>query len=122
MIARAIEMFAQKAVFALKHRNLCTRRKHVEKGQFFQLVSDLFCVVKRGVVKTFLCSKLPCLGWRSADFLQSFFCQKCLLDQRKHTRSSTKISMLSSYFEQGDQIGRIFPLRVKLSRYLCTTF
>jgi hypothetical protein len=22
-----------------------------------------------------------------------FFCQKCLLDQRKHTRSSTKISM-----------------------------
>jgi hypothetical protein len=40
----------------------------------------------------FYCSKVPCLGWRSADFLQRFFHQKCLLDQRKHTRSSTKIS------------------------------
>jgi hypothetical protein len=40
-----------------------------------------------------LCSKLPCLGWRSADFLEGFFQQKCLLDQRKHTCSSSKISM-----------------------------
>jgi hypothetical protein len=43
----------------------------------------------------FLCSKLPCLGWRSANFLQGFFRQKCLLDQRKHTHSSTKISMVA---------------------------
>jgi hypothetical protein len=25
------------------------------------------------VKEMFLCSKLPCLGWRSADFLQGFF-------------------------------------------------
>jgi hypothetical protein len=37
----------------------------------------------------FLCSKLPFLGWRSEDFLQGFFHQKC-------TRSSTKISMVNT--------------------------
>jgi hypothetical protein len=37
-------------------------------------------------VKMFLCSKLSCLGWRSADFLQDFFGLKWLLDQRKLTR------------------------------------
>jgi hypothetical protein len=53
----------------------------------------LFCKeVLLSPVKMFLGSKLPCLGWSSADFLQVFFLQKCLLDQRKHTRSSTKIS------------------------------
>jgi hypothetical protein len=41
----------------------------------------------------FQCSKLPCLGWRSADFLQGFFHPKCLQEQLKHTCSSTKISM-----------------------------
>jgi hypothetical protein len=41
----------------------------------------------------FHCCKLPCLGWRSADFLQGFFCPKLLQGQLKHTRSSTKISM-----------------------------
>jgi hypothetical protein len=49
----------------------------LKKGpNFFQLVSNLFCVLKRGFVepcKMFLCSKLPCLGRRSADFLQVFF-------------------------------------------------
>jgi hypothetical protein len=44
----------------------------------------------------FQCSKLPCLGWRSADFLQVFFRPKCLQEQLKHVRSSTKISMLLS--------------------------
>jgi hypothetical protein len=42
----------------------------------------------------FQCSKLPCLGWRSADFLQGFFRPKCLQEQLKHTCSSTKISMI----------------------------
>jgi hypothetical protein len=44
-------------------------------------------------VKMFQCSKLPCLGWRSADFLQGFFRPKCSQEQLKHARSSTKISM-----------------------------
>jgi hypothetical protein len=43
-------------------------------------------------VKMFLYSKLPCLGWSSADFLQGFFRQKMFPGPRKHTRS--KISML----------------------------
>jgi hypothetical protein len=43
----------------------------------------------------FDCSKLPCLGWRSADFLQGFFRPKCLQEQLKHARSSTKISMIA---------------------------
>jgi hypothetical protein len=72
--------------------------------------------IKRGFnehVKMFLRSKLPCLGWRSEDFLQGFFHQKCLLDQRKHTCSSTKISMGHTSSEQfpsfqRDQIGQIF--------------
>jgi hypothetical protein len=42
----------------------------------------------------FHCSKLPCLGLRSADFLQGFFRPKCLQEQLKHARSSTKISMV----------------------------
>jgi hypothetical protein len=54
------------------HRNLdlehaCWNKRAI----FFQLVSTLFCEVKRGFVepcKMFQCSKLPCLGWRSADF------------------------------------------------------
>jgi hypothetical protein len=41
----------------------------------------------------FRCSKLPCLGWRSAIFLQGFFRPKCLQELFKHARSSTKISM-----------------------------
>jgi hypothetical protein len=41
----------------------------------------------------FQCSKLPCLGWRSADFLQGFFRPKCLQEQLKQIRSSIKISM-----------------------------
>jgi hypothetical protein len=44
----------------------------------------------------FLCSKLLWIGLRSANFLLVFF-QKCLLDQHKHTRSSTKISMGTTY-------------------------
>jgi hypothetical protein len=60
------------------HRNLSTRRSMLKKGRiFFQLVYNLFCVVKRGFVEpcenVFLSSKLPCLGWRSPDFLQGFF-------------------------------------------------
>jgi hypothetical protein len=39
------------------HRNLSTRRRMLKKGEFFQLVSNLFCVV-RSSVKMFLCSKL----------------------------------------------------------------
>jgi hypothetical protein len=66
-----------------------------KKGQmFFQLVSNLFWVVKRSFVEPWsFVIVLPCLGWRSADFIEGFFCQKCLRDQCKHTRSSTKISM-----------------------------
>jgi hypothetical protein len=45
----------------------------------------------------FHCSKLPFLGWRSADFLQGFFRPKCLQEQLKHVRSSTKISMVFTY-------------------------
>jgi hypothetical protein len=41
----------------------------------------------------FQCSKLPCLGWRSADFLQGFFHPKCLQDLCQHTCSRSKISM-----------------------------
>jgi hypothetical protein len=41
----------------------------------------------------FQCSKLPWLGWRSADFLQGLFCPNCLQEQRKHARSSTNIYM-----------------------------
>jgi hypothetical protein len=47
-------------------------------GNFFQPVSALFCEAKRGFVepcKMFHCSKLPCLGWRSADFYKVFFAQ-----------------------------------------------
>jgi hypothetical protein len=67
-----------------------------KKGDFFQLISSLFCVVKRGFVQQ--CKMLlPCLGWRSANVLQGFFCPKCLQDQRKHTRSSTKIYTYDLY-------------------------
>jgi hypothetical protein len=56
------------------HRNLRSRRRMLKKtGEFFRLVSNLFCVLKRVFVepcKMFLCSKLSCLGWRSAGFLQ----------------------------------------------------
>jgi hypothetical protein len=58
------------------HRNL---RRMLQKGRFFQLVSNQFCVVRRRFVescKMFLCCKLPCLGWRSSDFLQGFFFTK----------------------------------------------
>jgi hypothetical protein len=48
-------------------------------------------------VKMFQCSKLPCLGWRSADFLQGFFCPKCLQEQLKNAHSSTKISMEKTF-------------------------
>jgi hypothetical protein len=87
------------------HRNLSQCWK---EGNFFQLVSNLFCAEKRGFVepsKMFLCSKLPCLGWRSADFLQGFFCQKWLLDQREHTRSSvTFLCMFVSLCAHRDQL------------------
>jgi hypothetical protein len=78
----------------------------LEKGDnFFQLISTLFCVVKRGFVepcKMFLRSKLPCLGWRSADFVQGFL-PKMFAGPAKHTRSSTKISMVvpSAFFKCG---------------------
>jgi hypothetical protein len=42
-----------------------------KRANFFQLVSDLFCVVKRGFIepcKNVLCNKLPYIGWISADF------------------------------------------------------
>jgi hypothetical protein len=48
----------------------------LKKGEFFQLVSNLFCVVKRGFVepcKMFLCSKLPCLGGDLQTFYKVFF-------------------------------------------------
>jgi hypothetical protein len=56
----------------------------------------------------FQCSKLPCLGWRSADFLQRFFRPKCLQEQLKHASSSTKISMgptaIPNFFISFDQL------------------
>jgi hypothetical protein len=58
----------------LAHRNLSTRRRMLKKGQI------LCCTyVRRGFVepcRMFLCSKLPCLGWRSADFFQGFIFTK----------------------------------------------
>jgi hypothetical protein len=63
----------------IRHRN---HRHHgrsmLEKGRiFFQLISILFCVVKRGFVDLLNCSyevpKLPSLGWRSANILQGIF-------------------------------------------------
>jgi hypothetical protein len=38
-------------------------------------------------------SKLPCVGWKSANFYKVFCYKKYLQDQCKHTCSSTKISM-----------------------------
>jgi hypothetical protein len=48
-----------------------------EEACFFQLVSNLFCVVKRGFVEPcknvlFVVNNLVYVGWRSADFLQVF--------------------------------------------------
>jgi hypothetical protein len=45
----------------------------------------------------FLCSELPCLGWRSADFLQVFFCQNCFWTSANLLLlNSTKISMATT--------------------------
>jgi hypothetical protein len=77
------------------HRNLdleCTCWK--KRTIFFQLVSTLFCVVKRHFVEP--CSKLPCLGGDQQTFYKFFFRPKCLQEQLKHVRSSTKISMGSA--------------------------
>jgi hypothetical protein len=37
-------------------------------------------------------------------FTRVFFRQKCLLDQRKHTRSSTKISMEKPWMAESTEI------------------
>jgi hypothetical protein len=50
-----------------------------KKGDFFHLISTLFCEVKTGFVdpwKLFLWSRLPCLGWRLANFYTRCFSQK----------------------------------------------
>jgi hypothetical protein len=61
-------------------------------------------------VKMSQCSKLPCLGWRSADILQGFFRPKCLQEHLKHVRSSTKIP---TALHTTGQVA-IFPLESKL--------
>jgi hypothetical protein len=40
-----------------QNRNLSTRTRMLKKGQFFLLVSNLFCVVKRGFVES--CKNVP---------------------------------------------------------------
>jgi hypothetical protein len=49
-----------------------TRRSMFEKGIFFQLISTLFCEVNGGFVDPGKHAKLPCLGWRSANFYKVF--------------------------------------------------
>jgi hypothetical protein len=109
--------FTQTGIFGLKTNHLATltRRLVLKKGDFFQLVPNLFCVVKRGFEP---CKNVPCLGWRSADFLQCFFCQKCLLDlvkqgkfnvgvvpaDRLHRLFTTKIYFYSCYYWKGGSL------------------
>jgi hypothetical protein len=46
----------------------------------------------------FLCVKSPCQGWRSADFFTRFFVKNAFWTSANiHTRTSTKISMVSRY-------------------------
>jgi hypothetical protein len=93
-------------------------------GKFFFSWSPPYSVKWREVllspVKMFHCSKLPCLGWRSADFLQGFFCPKYLQEQLKHALSSTTISMAPTgkLWPPGAKLsprGEICPLGAKLS-------
>jgi hypothetical protein len=83
-----------------------------KKGDFFSWSPPYFVKwreVLLSPVKMFQCSKLPCLGWRSADFLQGFFRPKCLQEQLKHARTSTTISMGSTNVEFGDALCIVFP-------------
>jgi hypothetical protein len=61
------------------HRNLDLEHACWKKGRIFFSWSPPYFVKWREVllspVKMFQCSKLPCQGWRSADFLQGFFAQ-----------------------------------------------
>jgi hypothetical protein len=60
----------------LSHRNLSTRRRMLKKGRI------LYCKYREVLlspVKMILCSKLPCVGWRSADFLKGFFAKNVCL-------------------------------------------
>jgi hypothetical protein len=61
------------------HRNLDLEHACWKKRVNFFNWSPPYFVKWREVllspVKMFQCSKLPCLGWRSADFLQGFFAQ-----------------------------------------------
>jgi hypothetical protein len=75
MIEATFRNFAQKLVTAIEILG-STQDEASLMGYFFQLMFTLFCVCSeqrfcRPLIKLFLWSKLPCLGWRSADFLQS---------------------------------------------------
>jgi hypothetical protein len=80
---------------------------HVEKnGRIFFSWPPPYFVKWREVllspVKMFQCSKLPCLGWRSADFLQGFFAQDvCKSSSNIHVLHSIKISMKLSKYQRG---------------------
>jgi hypothetical protein len=77
---------------SLRHRNLRTRKRMLKKGSNF---SAGFQPILWSPVKMFLCSKIPCLVWRSADFLQVFFAKTvCWTSTNILVLCSTKISML----------------------------
>jgi hypothetical protein len=91
-----VEEEMSKEVFTIQILGATLEDASLKKGNFFYLISNLFCQVKsvfRLLKKCFFeVNCLPCLGWRSAIFTRCLSPKK-LQDQCKHSCSSFKISI-----------------------------